>query len=130
MVHGSRRADRRAPRRFAGRGIAVALALVMGILPTGCATLVGLPISPIAGAVSNVSHSAPDGWDVLWGYPAAFVLGLVWGPIVVTSVGISADVGWFRHGAYGVDGAPGWEDVFDPFGYILAGPPSPSDHRP
>jgi hypothetical protein len=104
-----------------GRRAAIALVVILGFLPTGCATLLGLPFSPLSGAVSNVAHSAPEGWDVLWGYPLAVVMGAIWGPVVVTSVGISADLGWIGNGAYGVDGAPAMLDVFDPFGYCLSG---------
>jgi hypothetical protein len=112
-------------RRFAALAILAASPLL-----AGCSTLSGLPFSPISGAFSGAAHCETDGWNVLWGYPLGFVAGLVWGPVMTVSIGISADLGYVENGSYGQKSAPGFFDVFNPFGYCLSEPPRPGDKKP
>jgi hypothetical protein len=112
------------------RRFAALAALAAAPYLSGCATLAGLPVSPITGAVSGVAHSEAGGLNVLWGYPLGFVAGLLWGPVMAVSIGVSADLGYVEHDAYGQGGNPGFLDVFDPFGYCLVQPPRPEDAKP
>ncbi len=108
-------------RRLAG---VLLLAVLLATMP-GCATLAGFPFSPVTGAVSSVIHNECEGWDVLWGYPLGFIAGCLWGPVMVVSIGISADVGYASNGAYGENDYPEFLDVFDPYGRALARPDPP-----
>ena len=107
--------------------------LLLAPLISGCATLVGLPLSPVTGAVGGVVHSRSDGWDRAWGYPLGFAAGAAFGPLLSISTGWSADAGRLEHGEYGVAGAPAFSDVFDPYGYCLepreAGTTHPKSER-
>jgi hypothetical protein len=105
--------------------LAVLLSLVLPALG-GCATLAGLPVSPITGAVgAGIVHNDCSGWNVLWGYPLGIVAGCLWGPIIELSVGFKADIGYMGNGEYGAMETPGFLDVFDPFGYGLTPPYRP-----
>jgi hypothetical protein len=128
VFHGPDSAGRSRRPAFARR-LAATAALSAAPVLAGCATLAGLPFSPITGAVGGVVHNESTGWDVVWGYPLGVVAGVLWGPVMALSIGISADVGFAGHGAYGAEGSPDFLDVFDPYGYCLTRPPRP-DERP
>jgi hypothetical protein len=104
------------------RRLAAATLLLAAPALSGCAVLIGFPVSPLTGALGGIVHSESSGWDVLWGYPLGFIAGAIWGPVMALSIGISADLGYCSNGAYGERGSPAMFDALDPYGYCLSKP--------
>lgn len=116
----ARPGGQRGPSRSWGRRVrGCIVCLGATALLSGCATCAGLPVSPLMGAYGGVAHSSCSGWDKAWGYPLGVIAGLAWGPVMSLAIGVTADVGFVAHGAYGEDGNPSFGDVFDPFGYAF-----------
>jgi len=111
------------------RRLAAATLLLAAPALSGCAILIGFPVSPLTGALGGIVHSESSGWDVIWGYPLGFVAGAIWGPVMALSIGISADLGYCSNGAYGERGSPAMFDVLDPYGYCLS-KPAPPEKKP
>ena len=97
------------------------LLVLLTVLPlSACATTVGTVAGPVTGPMTYLKHT--------WGAPtwvqvvlSPFMIPV--GPFVGFYAGARADVGYVRHGEYGVYPGPPFEIVWDPTNRELDSPP-------
>ena len=100
--------------------------LVITVLPGGCATTVGTIAGPITGPLTAWRHT--QGMPT-WAKPVVWPLAVLLGPVLGFIEGARCDAGWLRNGAYGVDGSPPFELVFDPSSVRLSASPRSEERR-
>ena len=100
--------------------------LAITALPGGCATAVGTIAGPVTGPLTAWRHT--EGMPT-WAKPVVWPLAVLLGPVLGFIEGARCDAGWLRNGAYGVDGSPPFELVFDPTSVRLSASPRAEDGR-
>ena len=78
---------------------------------SGCATVTGTVVGPVAFPISDIAHTQSVPW-------AARIItvpfGILIGPVYGAAKGASADYGLLKYGEYGVERRPAFGSVFDP----------------